>query len=50
MGGGLPEGHKEMLYNLADQQRQIATSYTSPYAGGWGVPGSQPMSTAVHIT
>ncbi len=27
-----------------------ALVYTSPNAGGWGVAGSQPISTAVHIT
>ncbi len=41
-------GYKEMSSILADQKR---SSYASPNSVGWGeVAGSQPMSTAVHIT
>jgi hypothetical protein len=41
-------GYKEMSSIFAAPK---APSYTSPNAGGWeGVAGSQPMSTAVHIT
>jgi hypothetical protein len=43
-----PGGYKEMSSIFADQKRP---RNTSPNAGrGGAVAGSQPMSTAVHVT
>jgi hypothetical protein len=42
-----PKSRKEMSSILADEY--IAPSYMSTNAGGGGVAGSQPISTAVHM-